>query len=86
MMEASAKTTVARKVEKAPWKTWGPVLVEIEKFHIKVDVGALEKNRAKPPGGVGRFLSGGEFLRHSFDCTTLHFAIHPTHQLRGQRF
>ena len=25
--EASAKTTVARKVEKAPWKTWGPVLV-----------------------------------------------------------
>ena len=23
---ASAKTTTAKKVEKPPWKTWGPVL------------------------------------------------------------
>ena len=28
LREESAKTTVARKVEKAPWKTWGAVLEE----------------------------------------------------------
>ena len=42
MMEASAKTTVARKVEKAPWKTWGPVLVKNGKFRIEDDSGASE--------------------------------------------
>ena len=26
---ASTKTTVARKVDRAPWKTWGPVLTKI---------------------------------------------------------
>ena len=39
VMEALAMTTVARKVENAPWKIWGPVLVEIKKFQKKAIFG-----------------------------------------------
>ena len=50
VMEASAKTTVARKVEKAPWKTWGPVLVEIKKFQKREIFGQEKEDTNTLPG------------------------------------
>ena len=50
VMEALAKTTVVRKVENAPWKTWGPVLVEIKKFQKREIFGQKKEDTNTLPG------------------------------------
>ena len=50
VMEALAMTTVARKVENAPWKTWGPVLVEIKKFQKREIFGQEKEDTNTLPG------------------------------------
>ena len=53
--EASKKTTVARNVERAPWKTWGPVLIN-QQFSIGNHLKKRPYKGGCNPGGLAGTL------------------------------